>query len=135
VKHALIDETGLITLISIPRPDDMSGWAEVTDDAFAGMIWADGRAIQPAVDAEAELIEFRASASCSPLQGQLALGEERWGQVEAFVASPDCPWAMKRTVLSASAWHRNSSDIDALAWILGYTPEEVDDLFRLAMTL
>jgi hypothetical protein len=124
------------------------GWLPFTADPEDGVekgrdthaqIVADGTAapyVAPAPKTEAELlIEWRAQAECSPLQGQLALGEERWLRVEAILSDPATPWAMKQTIRTAQVWKRNSQDIDALAWMLGLSEVEVDDLFRLAVTI
>lgn len=81
------------------------------------------------------LAEWRASASCSPLQGKLALGEVQWARVEAVLADPGTLWAMRQAISSATVWMRKSQHIDTLAWTLGLTDSEVDDLFRLAMTI
>lgn len=92
--------------------------------------------IKTAVEKEAEaLAEWRASASCSPLQGQLALGEAQWQRVEAILADPSTPWAMRQAISSAGVWMRKSQHIDTLAWMLGLSEGEVDDLFRLAVTI
>lgn len=123
------------------------GWlpftASPSDDVEAGrdthaQIVADGAAAPyepPAPDPEGDLMRWRASVECTPLQGQLALGETRWLRVEAILADPATPWAMRQTIRTASVWKRNSQDIDALAWMLGLTEGEVDDLFRLAVTI
>jgi hypothetical protein len=92
--------------------------------------------IKTAEDKAAEaLTAWRASASCSPLQGKLALGEAQWAQVESVLADPATPWAMRQAIGSATVWMRKSQHIDTLAWTLGLTESEVDDLFRLAMTI
>jgi hypothetical protein len=79
------------------------------------------------------LAQWRAEAFCTPLQGQLALGEERWLRVEEILSDPSTPWSMKQTIRGASVWMRNSQDIDTLAWMLGLSAEEVDELFRVAV--
>lgn len=99
---------------------------------LASETWQDQRTEDDMIAAlEAE----RAEMQCSPLQGMLVLGEERWLQVEAFLASPETPFAMRTSITSAVVWYRNSQTIDELAWLMGLTPEEVDDLFRLAATI
>lgn len=89
----------------------------------------------PAPTAAELLAEWRLTAFCTPLQGQLALGETRWQQVELILADPATSWEMRQSVRSASVWNRRSDMIAALGAALGLTPEEVDDLFRLAVTL
>lgn len=79
--------------------------------------------------------EGREAMQCSPLQGQLALGETRWTAVEALADDTETPWALRRVIKSAQIWRRTDADMDALIWAMGLSPEEADDLFRLAMTL
>lgn len=81
------------------------------------------------------IADERASMECSPLQGKLALGEQRWSIVEDVLADPNTPWAMKQTITSASQWRRLSQSMDEFRWVLNMTDEEVDDMFRLAMTI
>ena len=76
-----------------------------------------------------------AAMRCTPLQGKLALGETRWAQVEAFLADPATPWAMRIAITSESEWQRNSQTITELAWILQLTDDDVDGLFRIAATI
>lgn len=87
------------------------------------------------LDPVEELAKERAAMSCSPLQGKLALGEETWGLVEAMLADPETPFAMRIAITSAIQWDRTSQMMDELAWIMDLTPEQVDDLFRAAMQI
>jgi len=83
-----------------------------------------------------ELLEqHRATLVCSPLQGKLALGETEWLRVEALLESPETPWAMRQAILSAIEWKRTSQMITELAWVMGYTDEQVDALFEVAMAI
>jgi hypothetical protein len=116
----------------IPESCPEGSFAVEATPTHQDAVW-DGSAWQ--VPAAILLAEERALMRCSPLQGQLALGEARWTAVEEYLAHPDTPWAMRRTVQSATYWERTSPDMDVLAWVLGYDDAEVDDLFRLAMTL
>lgn len=121
------------------------GWIEFTADPndpeqsgrdLHAEIVAAGNAAPYQEPSELETLQaWRATATCTPLQGQFALGESRWLAVEAFLDDPLTPWAMRQTVRAASIWRRNSQDIDALAYAIGLTDLEVDDLFRLAVTL
>jgi hypothetical protein len=90
----------------------------------------------PQEPTEAEKLEaWRNDTWCSPMQGKLALGENEWAKVEAMVADPDMPFAMRIAITSATRWNRNSQMMDELAWLMNYTPEQVDDLFRAAMNV
>ncbi len=40
---------------------------------------------------------------------------------------------MRETILGATQWNRTSQAMDELGYALGYTPGEMDDLFRVAM--
>ena len=88
---------------------------------------------QPPLD-EALAAE-RAGMQCSPLQGRLALGEAEWSRVEAMLADPETPWAMRQVIASASVWQRLSPMIEELSWLMGYDDEHVDGLFRAAMQI
>lgn len=86
-------------------------------------------------DFSLSLADRRAAMVCSPLQGQLALGETLWTQVEALLNEPTTPWAMKAAITRAVEWRRDSQTIDELAWLLGLTDTQIDDLFVLAMSI
>lgn len=90
---------------------------------------------RPEVDPAEALAAERAGMVCSPLQGRLALGEAEWSRVEAMLADPEAPWAMRQVITSASVWQRLSPMIDELAWLMGYDDEQVDGLFRVAMQI
>lgn len=68
-------------------------------------------------------------------QGRLALGEARCNVLDAASEDPQIPWAMRDAIKSATEWYRSASEIDELAWLLDLSPAEIDDLFRLAVTL
>jgi hypothetical protein len=72
---------------------------------------------------------------CTRLQGRLALGPERCAIIDAVAADPSTPWAMAEAIRSAVTWSRDDQQIDELAWLLGLSPAQVDDLFALAITL
>ena len=68
-------------------------------------------------------------------QARLALGEARCAILDAAADNVALPWAMREAIKSATEWHRNAPEIDELAWLLGLSAAEIDDLFRLAATL
>jgi len=76
----------------------------------------------------------RARMSCTPMQGQLALGEANWGIILAW-RDAQATWAQKVIIDSAQTWTRNSQNIQFFQYLLNFTPEQVDDLFRTATLL
>lgn len=119
------------------------GWIPFTANAgdesggeLHARIFAAGDAAPYVPPSEAEVLtKWRAGAHCSPLQGQLALGETHWNTVEAYLSDPTTPWSIRRVINSASVWNRSSENIDTLAWVVGLSETEVDDLFKLAVTI
>ena len=85
------------------------------------------------LNTEVMLIAERATMSCTPLQGKLAIGETLWTNVVAYSAT--APWAQKMVIDSSDKWYRNSEDIQFIGYLLGVTDAQMDDLFRLAVTL
>lgn len=94
---------------------------------------------EPEVSAEAkvaaELATRRSNMVCSPLQGRLTAGPEICAMLDATAADPATPWAMREAILNAREWRRTSQTIDEMAWLLGFTPEQMDSLFEAAMTV
>ena len=77
----------------------------------------------------------RASMVCTRAQGKLAIGPEVWAKVVAMADEPETPWGLKVAVYDTYEWRRLDPNMDVLIWAMQLTPEEADDLFRLAMTL
>jgi len=86
-------------------------------------------------DAATVLAEKRANMVCSKRQGKLALGPEKWAQVQALADDPEMPWGLKVAVHDAIEWHRTSEDMAALMWAMDINDEEADALFELAMSI
>lgn len=78
--------------------------------------------------------EQRAAMVCSPMQGMLALGETRWQAVQDY-RDNQATWAERVIIDRAGDWRRTSQNIAFFQYLLEMTDEEVDDLFRLAMTI
>jgi hypothetical protein len=144
-RNARYDPDGRITC-EVKHPT--FGWIPFTADPndseprgreiFARIVSEGGAADYsppPPKSDEEILAEWRARTSVTPLQGKLALGETQWVRVEEILADPETPWTMKETIRAASVWKRNSEDIQALAWLLGFTETEVDALFEKALTI
>ena len=83
----------------------------------------------------AELLAQREGWVCDRWQIITVLGEKRWQAIVQFGASDDAAWGMKTVIDCAVSIPRVSQSVDLLAFILGLGDEEVDDLFRQAMTL
>ncbi len=77
----------------------------------------------------------RAMMVCSRLQGRLTAGAKVCAQLDATAADPATPWAMRETILNANEWRRTSQTIDEMAWVLGFTSEQMDALFEAAMAV
>ena len=88
-----------------------------------------------AITPESLLAQERARMVCSRAQGKTAIGPEIWAGVLALADDPETPWALKVAVHDTYEWRRLDPNMDTLIWAMGLTPEEADDLFRLAMTL
>ena len=81
------------------------------------------------------LAEERATMAVSPMQGILTLGETAWNSVLAYRDDPATPWAQRVIIDSAQDWHRNSQNMMFIGHILGYTDDQMDDLFRRAIAV
>lgn len=76
-------------------------------------------------------------------QARLALGEVRCALLDAASMNTDLhpdgrpvvPWPMREAIRSSTEWRRDAQEIDELAYLLGLSSHEIDDLFRLALTL
>ena len=76
-------------------------------------------------------LQSREWMTCTPMQGQLALGETNWGIILAW-RDANATWAQKVIINSAQTWVRNSQNIAFFQYLLGFTDEQVDELFRVA---
>lgn len=75
---------------------------------------------------------------CSKRQGELALLEiGKLDEVEVAIAAISDPVAKRRAQIEygADVWARNNPFLQGMWAALGGTPEELDNLFRLAVTL
>ena len=100
---------------------------DLTDDEIAAL---------PTPPTEAEtLAAERAIMKCSRLQGRLVLGEATCDALDAIAVDDLTPWAMRQTIQNAIEWNRTSQAMTELGYLLGYPDTQMDDLFRLAMTV
>lgn len=109
---------------------------------FKILTWVDGQKVLRSLTPEevsafeaGALAAERATMKCSRAQGKMAIGADVWAQVEAMANDPATPWALKVAIYDTNEWNRSNKNMDALAWAMGLTPEQTDDLFRLAVTL
>jgi hypothetical protein len=79
------------------------------------------------------IIEERKRMICSRLQGRLVLGEAICDALDYMASDPNTPWAMRQTIANAIEWRRTSQAMTELGYLLGYTDEQMDELFRQAM--
>jgi len=84
----------------------------------------------PPIDEAEELAKARAGMVISPLQGILTLGEKEWGKVLAYRET--ATWAEQTVIDNASDWVRTSQNIAFFGYLLGYTDEQMDELFIAA---
>ena len=85
---------------------------------------------EPAID---PLIEERQGMVCTVRQARIILGEEVCNQIDMMADNPEVPWALRQTLKYATTWERTLPEIDEIGWVLGYSSEQIDSLFREAM--
>ena len=112
-----------------------AGTIEVSIKPSADHVWQDDAWVYVTPDPAIALADERAAMKCSRLQGRLVLGEATCDALDAIAVDDLTPWAMRQTILNAIEWNRTSQAMTELGFLLGYTEEQMDDLFRLAMTV
>lgn len=93
----------------------------------------DSRVLRTVTISDVTIEVIRAGMTCTPLQGKLALGEALWGKVMAY--RDTASWAEQMVIDDSAVWGRTSQDIQFIGYLVGVTDLEMDDLFRLAVTL
>lgn len=125
VKEApVVPENNRAVKNLLPTQDDQGAW-----------VWGWTVRDKTAAEINTDLAAERASMKCSRLQGRLVLGEATCALLDAMAVDDLIPWAMRQTIKNAIEWSRMSQSMTELGYILGYTPEQMDALFRLAMTV
>ena len=138
MRLAQIEDGVVVNVIEVDPaalPDWAEGWPEA---GAAGPGWSwDGEVFTPPPppDPAEALAAERAAMVCSRLQGRLVLGEATCAAIDALAADPETPWAMRQTIANAIEWRRTSQAITELAYLLGYSDAQMDELFRIAMTV
>jgi hypothetical protein len=102
-----------------------------TTRATVEVVEAD-RVLRTMTIADVSIEELRAGMSCTKMQGVFTLGEIMWGKVISFRDNPTTTLIQKEIINSSDNWTRNSEDILFFGHLLNYTPEQIDDLFRVA---
>ena len=122
----------------ILAPADAAGLHGMEGMRWTGSAWVD----DPGAEARAFAVMYPAQALaqeregmvCTRLQAMLALGEARWGAVTAALAAQ--PWDVRARFNDATEWRRLNPLVIMLGGqVLGLTEAQLDDLFRLAVTL
>lgn len=131
MRYALIID-GVVDTISL-EPQS-APWVEIPDHVFAGFSQVGGDWTDPQPDPAVALASWRASAKCSPMQGKLALGPVEWAKIETY-RDTEATWAQRVVIDSANEWRRNSQDIQFFGYLLGYTDEQMDALFKAAIQI
>ena len=126
----------------IEAPADAGGFRGMEGMRWTGSAWVEdagatdrARAVMYPVEA---LADERAAMVADKWQLLAALDlidPTLWPQVEAYRASPACDRVTARAIDYAVTLPRNSETIDMLAYLLGMDAGQVDDLYRLAMTI
>ena len=102
-------------------------------NAKTGVLYLDGVAGKN--DPARVLNHRRAHMVVSRRQARLALGEEMSAVLDAASEDISVPWPMRDAIKSSHEWHRTAPEVDELAWLLGLSGEDIDQLFTAAMAL
>ena len=70
----------------------------------------------------------------SRMQAILALGEASWKLVTDY-RDTYAGFGERTIIDNAADWHRDSQDLMLLGYLLGFSSDQMDDLFRIAARL
>lgn len=141
ISNAVLADFGVFGVVrgGIPTHDPLTQSVELLSIEQINGVWTQNWQV---IDMHELLIrENMKSATCSPMQGILALGEARWQVILDYRNAVDAngnsttPWAQKVIIDSAQDWRRDSENIAFFQYLLNLTDTEADDLFRLAMKI
>jgi len=110
-------------------------------DAHSVMVVQPERAPPPPPEVDPDELERatlaaqRAAWVAQRWQMIAVLGADRWQAIQDFATGPLSTWAIKAVIDNAVEIPRNSETVELLAYILGLTDDEVDDMFRRAVSL
>lgn len=105
---------------------------------FENGVWKQQWRIEPlsTEELEAQVSQWRQSASCTPFQGKAALFQAGLlDDVEALIADAATDTLTKLAWANAVEWKRMSPMILSLATALELSPTQVDDLFKAAANI
>lgn len=99
--------------------------------------WLDaGNPIAPAPEEPSPLEQWRASTVVSVFQAKAALSQAGYLEdVKAYMADPDTDPITVLAWETATEFRRNSPTVNELAGVLALSDDQVDDLFRFALTI
>jgi hypothetical protein len=122
-----------------PEPEYDMGLQVVEHKGYieSGGTYSDTYVIRDKTDAElaTDLDKSRSLMQCSKMQAMWFLGADEWGKVISFRDHVDTTWVEKLIIDNPQDWNRVSQDTDLLAYILGYSTEQMDHLFTQAHSL
>ena len=92
--------------------------------------------LTPEQEAEKELLAWRQGAKVSRLKARIALKQAGvFDTVQSFIDDPETPLIAKEAWSQAYEFSRNSQLFEAFGPVLGFTPTQIDDLFRAAQQI
>ena len=71
----------------------------------------------------------------SRLQARRVLGPDRCAILDAVAGDETIPWVIREAIRSATEWRREAQEITELAWVLGLSENDIDQLFMDALSL
>lgn len=122
-----------------PEPEYNMGTEVVEHKGYIelGGTYTDTYVVRDKTDAElaTDLEASRKHMKCSKMQAMWALGADEWGKVISFRDHVDTTWVERVIIDSPQDWERVSQDTEFLAYVLGYSEEQMDQLFIQAQSL
>ncbi len=107
-----------------------------------GTSWHEDSSVEARVHAylypEVALAEERLGMSVDRWQMIAALDltdPSYWQTINAWASNPSCDPVTKSAILNVQRIPRLSQMVDFFQWLLGITPEQTDNIFRLATTI
>jgi hypothetical protein len=92
--------------------------------------------LTPEEEERKELAAWRQTASVSRVKARLALiNAGLFDAIQAFIDDPETPIVAKEAWAQAYEFSRNSQLFDSFGPVLGFTPEQIDDLFKAAQQI
>ena len=134
-KTYAIIESGVVANMALATEALDANWVLATAGVAIGWLH-DGTAFSPPPAPEPE--PERVPHSCTRRQGQRALlVHGHLDDVEAAIAAISDPLDRRDAQIEyeAGIWERDNPFVQAMWAQLGGTPEQLDDLFRMAVTL